>query len=36
VKLLVENWVREPKRFADLEHLKDQLKSDEKRIKEMF
>jgi len=36
VKLFVEDWVREPKKFANSEHLKDQLKSDEKRIKEMF
>ncbi len=36
VELLVENWVREPKKFAHPEYLKDQLKSDEKRIKEMF
>ena len=36
VKLLVESWVREPKKFADSQHLKDQLKSDEKKIKEMF
>jgi riboflavin kinase/FMN adenylyltransferase len=36
VELFVENWVREPKKFDDPQHLKDQLKSDEKRIKEMF
>lgn len=36
VELLVERWVRKPKRFPDPEHLRDQLKSDEKRIKEMF
>ena len=36
VDLLVERWVRKPKRFPDPEHLRDQLKSDEKRIKEMF
>ena len=36
LELFVESWVREPKKFADPEHLKDQLKSDEKRIKEMF
>lgn len=36
VELIVESWVREPKKFADPEHLKDQLKSDEKRIKEIF
>ena len=36
VELLVERWVREPKRFPDPEHLRDQLRSDEKRIKEMF
>jgi riboflavin kinase/FMN adenylyltransferase len=36
VELLVERWVRKPKRFPDAEHLKDQLKSDEKRIKEML
>lgn len=36
VKLLVENWVREPKRFIDLDHLKDQLRSDEKKIKKML
>lgn len=36
LELFVESWVREPKKFAHPEHLKDQLKSDEKRIKEMF
>jgi riboflavin kinase/FMN adenylyltransferase len=36
VELLVERWVREPRRFPDPEHLRDQLKSDEKRIKEML
>ncbi len=36
VELLVESWVREPKKFADSEHLRDQLKLDEKKIKEMF
>ena len=36
VELLVEKWVRKPKRFPDPERLKDQLRSDEKRIKEMF
>jgi riboflavin kinase/FMN adenylyltransferase len=36
VELLVERWVRKPKRFPDPKHLRDQLKSDEKRIKEMF
>ena len=36
VELFVENWFRGPKKFADPEHLKDQLKSDEKKIKEMF
>ena len=35
-ELLVESWVRKPKKFADPEHLKDQLKSDERKIKEMF
>ena len=36
VELFVENWFRGPKKFADPEHLKDQLKSDEKKVKEMF
>lgn len=36
VELLVERWVRKPKRFPDPEHLRDQLRSDEKRIKEML
>jgi riboflavin kinase/FMN adenylyltransferase len=32
----VEEWVRTPQRFSDPEHLKNQLKADEKRIKEML
>jgi len=36
VELWVERWVRKPKRFPDAEGLRLQLKSDEKRIKEMF
>jgi riboflavin kinase/FMN adenylyltransferase len=36
VELWVERWVRKPKRFPDPERLRDQLRSDEKRIKEMF
>jgi riboflavin kinase/FMN adenylyltransferase len=36
VEIVVERWVRKPKRFPDPEQLRDQLKSDEKRIKEMF
>lgn len=36
LELFVENWVREPKKFTHSQYLKDQLKSDEKRIKEMF
>jgi riboflavin kinase/FMN adenylyltransferase len=36
VEVWAEDWVREPKRFADLKHLKSQLRSDEKRIKEML
>jgi riboflavin kinase/FMN adenylyltransferase len=36
VELLVERWIRESKDFTDSQQLKDQLRSDEKRIKEMF
>jgi riboflavin kinase/FMN adenylyltransferase len=36
VELLVERWIRESKDFTDPEQLKGQLRSDEKRIKEMF
>ena len=36
VELSVERWIREPRRFPDPEHLRDQLKSDEKKIKEIL
>ncbi len=36
VELFVERWIRESKNFTDPEQLKDQLRSDEKRIKELF
>ncbi len=36
VKLLVQRWVREPKKFEDPTFLRDQLRSDERKIKEMF
>ncbi len=36
VKLWAEAWVREPKNFVDSKQLKNQLRSDEKRIKEML
>ena len=36
LELFVENWVRGPKKFTHFQYLRDQLKSDEKRIKEMF
>jgi hypothetical protein len=32
----VEEWVRAPKTFTDPGKLKDQLKSDEKKIKDKF
>jgi riboflavin kinase/FMN adenylyltransferase len=36
VKLWVEDWVREPRKFLDVDQLKKQLKSDEKTVKEML
>lgn len=36
LEVSVESWVRSPKKFSDPEHLKGQLKSDEKTVKEMF
>jgi len=36
VKLWVEHWVREPRKFLDMDQLKKQLKSDEKTVKEML
>jgi riboflavin kinase/FMN adenylyltransferase len=36
VEVLVESWVREPMKFDDPENLKEQMKSDEKTIKQMF
>jgi len=36
VKLFVESWIRKPMKFTDPQHLRDQLRSDEKRIKELF
>jgi riboflavin kinase/FMN adenylyltransferase len=36
VELWVEDWVREPKEFSDMEQLKRQLVSDEKTVKEML
>lgn len=36
VELFVKSWVREPIKFANPEDLKVQLKSDEKRVKQLF
>jgi len=36
VYLFVESWIRESQRFATPDLLKDQLRKDEKKIKEMF
>lgn len=36
VHLFVESWIREPQKFGTPALLKDQLKADEKKIKEMF
>jgi riboflavin kinase/FMN adenylyltransferase len=36
VHLFVESWIRESQRFATPDLLKNQLKKDEKKIKEMF
>jgi riboflavin kinase/FMN adenylyltransferase len=36
VCLFVENWIREPQKFATPALLKDQLRADENKIKEMF
>lgn len=36
VEVLVESWVREPMKFAHPEELQEQLKSDEKTIKQLF
>jgi riboflavin kinase/FMN adenylyltransferase len=36
VEVLVESWIREPMKFDDPENLKEQMKSDEKTIKQLF
>ena len=36
VEVLVERWIREPMKFVDAKQLKDQLRSDEKTIKQLF
>lgn len=36
MRVYAEDWVRAPRTFADPQELKDQLKSDEKKIKDMF
>ena len=36
VEVLIERWVREPMRFADAKQLIEQLKSDEKTIKQLY
>ncbi len=36
VHLFVESWIREPQKFDTPALLKDQLRADEKKIKEMF
>lgn len=36
VRLLVESWIREVQRFDTPALLKDQLRVDERKIKEMF
>jgi riboflavin kinase/FMN adenylyltransferase len=36
LELSIENWVRSPRKFADPAQLKGQLKSDERKIREMF
>jgi len=36
VKILIERWVRGPMKFDDAQQLKEQLKSDEKTIKQLY
>jgi riboflavin kinase/FMN adenylyltransferase len=36
IKLWMEDWVREPRKFEDVDRLKKQLISDEKTVKEML
>lgn len=36
VKVWLERWIRAPRKFSNPEQLRDQLRSDEKRIKDML